>query len=78
MRKKKTSSHRIQGQNLDVYDGIEAALSQCPTSDCNQSWPDEDDGYSSKSAISHFRVGVQKYKPSAPKLDDDGGALAVD
>ena len=27
MRKKKTSSHRIQGQNLDVYDGIEAALS---------------------------------------------------
>jgi len=28
MRKKKTSSHRIQGQNLDVYDGIEAALSQ--------------------------------------------------
>ena len=28
MRKKKTSSHRIQGQNLDVYDGIEAALSR--------------------------------------------------
>ena len=28
MRKKKTSSHRIQGQNLNVYDGIEAALSQ--------------------------------------------------
>lgn len=28
MQKEKTSSHRVQGQNVDVYDGIEAGLSR--------------------------------------------------